>query len=167
MSAAAISGSFADFKLIKSRSVAQLIIEIPIEQTDAALLALGGVPQPATERPVAIARLVERPEAKPDPRERYAQSDEGTQAVTRAALLCSEQDFQRWIIPTGKPVLTKGMDHEAIRRAIAEAAADELRNRIDVRSRKELATDPDALARFLDLEARFKSERRYGPHAAR
>lgn len=38
---AAISGTFADFKLIKTRSVAQLVIEIPIEQSKKAIDAFG------------------------------------------------------------------------------------------------------------------------------
>ena len=57
MNPAVTQGTFADFKLIKSRSTAQLVIEIPIEAADAALLALGGVPLPGKECWVAIARL--------------------------------------------------------------------------------------------------------------
>jgi hypothetical protein len=37
---AAIKGTFSDFKLIKTRKLAQLIIEIPIELADSALAAL-------------------------------------------------------------------------------------------------------------------------------
>ena len=36
----AIKATFSDFKLIKGRKVAQLIFEVPIEATDAALAAL-------------------------------------------------------------------------------------------------------------------------------
>jgi hypothetical protein len=45
---AAIQASFADFRLIKGRKQAQIILEIPIEGADAALAALGGIPQPHT-----------------------------------------------------------------------------------------------------------------------
>jgi len=58
---AAISGTFADFRMVKGRKVCQLVVEVPIEQADAALNALGGVPQPHAERWVAIARLNETP----------------------------------------------------------------------------------------------------------
>lgn len=54
---AAIRGTFSDFKLIKTRKLAQLIIEIPIEQADAALTALGGLPRSDAERWCAIALL--------------------------------------------------------------------------------------------------------------
>lgn len=64
---AAIAGTFADFKLIKTRSACQLVIEVAIENADAALSALGGVPQPGQEKPVAVARL--EPEAGEDAQE--------------------------------------------------------------------------------------------------
>ena len=54
---AAIKGCFSDFKIIKTRKLAQLIIEIPIEQADAALATLGGIPRSDSERWVALARL--------------------------------------------------------------------------------------------------------------
>lgn len=155
MNAAAIQGSFADFKLIKSRSVAQLIIEIPIEHTDAALAALGGVPQPASERPVAVARLKPEAVAKPDARERYAKLTEGEQAVARASLLVDDREFISWAQAFARSTMSR------------EGLVMWLRKQCGVQSRKELATDPAALARFLDLEARFKTERRFGPHAAR
>src|SRR3954466_2743835 len=57
MTDAVTQGTFADFRLIKGRKVCQIVIEVPIEQADQALAALGGFPQPATEAWVAIARL--------------------------------------------------------------------------------------------------------------
>lgn len=68
---AALRGTFSDFKLIRSRKICQLVIEVPLEQADAALQALGGIPNPADERWVAVARL--NPESKQAPRE---ESDE-------------------------------------------------------------------------------------------
>ncbi len=56
MSHAAFSGSYCDLKFIKSRSVAQVVVEIPIEQA-AAFIAAFGAPEPSKECPVAIARL--------------------------------------------------------------------------------------------------------------
>ncbi len=52
MTAAAFQGSYCDMKFIKSRSVAQVVIEIPIEQA-AAFVAAFGAPDPAKECPVA------------------------------------------------------------------------------------------------------------------
>lgn len=54
--AAIIAGNYADFKLVKTRSTCQLIIEIPIEQAEAAIRVFG-IPMPGHEIPVAIARL--------------------------------------------------------------------------------------------------------------
>jgi hypothetical protein len=53
---AAIQGTFADFKTVKSRSVVQIVIEIPIEAGKHAIDVLG-FPQPGAEIPVALARL--------------------------------------------------------------------------------------------------------------
>jgi hypothetical protein len=57
MTAAAIKGCFSDFKLIRTRSVCQIVIEVPLEQADAALAALGGLPRPEQERWIALARI--------------------------------------------------------------------------------------------------------------
>ena len=51
----AVLGTFADCKILKTRSVLQIIVEIPIEQADEALKALGGIPQPSEERWCGIA----------------------------------------------------------------------------------------------------------------
>src|SRR3954467_8257198 len=56
-SPAAIKATFGDFRLIRSRKVCQLCLEIPIEGADTALAALGGIPQPHSDRWVAVARL--------------------------------------------------------------------------------------------------------------
>lgn len=54
MTAAAFTGSYSNIKLIRSRSVMQIIVEVPIEQAEAVIAAFG-VPQPGHERPVAVA----------------------------------------------------------------------------------------------------------------
>jgi hypothetical protein len=60
---AAIAGTYSDFKIIRSRKVAQLIIEVPIEQAQALITALG-LPNPAEETWVAVARLKPQTPAK-------------------------------------------------------------------------------------------------------
>lgn len=54
---AAIRASFSDFRIIKGRKQAQLILEVPIEEADNALAVLGGIPQPQSDCWVAVARL--------------------------------------------------------------------------------------------------------------
>lgn len=150
MTNAAIAGFFADFKIVRTRGVCQIVIELPLEQADAALTALGGVPQPASERPVAIARIVLPEERKPDARERYATSDEATQAVTRAGILANDAAFHRWCRADGQP-----------------AAVRFIREQCGVKSRADIAANPEALTRFLDMEGRYRSEMRFGPEAMR
>jgi hypothetical protein len=53
---AAFQGSYADLKFIKSRSVAQVVVELPIEEA-AAFVAAFGAPVPGSECPVALARI--------------------------------------------------------------------------------------------------------------
>jgi len=61
MNPLAIRASYADLKLVKTRQVAQLIFEVPIEDFDAAYEVLGGLPNPAKEQWFAIAALVAAP----------------------------------------------------------------------------------------------------------
>ena len=56
-SPAAFQATYSDFKLIKGRKCAQIILEVDIERADAALEALGGVPQPHRETWVGVARI--------------------------------------------------------------------------------------------------------------
>ena len=97
---AAIKGTLSDFKLVKTRKLAQLVIEIPIEEADAALAALGGVPRPDAERWVAIARLdpsaVERPAGPAPEKERRAFCD--LPMSQQAALKCGDADFSKWVM---------------------------------------------------------------------
>lgn len=59
-----ICASFSDFKLIKGRKVCQLVCEVPLEQADAALIALGGLPNPHAERWVGIVPLKAQPQGQ-------------------------------------------------------------------------------------------------------
>ena len=96
---AAIQGTFADFKLIKSRSVLQIVVEVPIEHGEAVIKAFG-VPQPGHEIPVAVARLVEgkaeKQKAAPkaiEPGRRWSELPRAQQAGIR----CGEVGFQKFL----------------------------------------------------------------------
>lgn len=80
-SAAVIAGSFADYRLVKSRSVLQVIVEIPIEMQGAAFAALG-YPLPGTEIPVAVARL--NPRGGPEPERIVSPASQATPAASDA-----------------------------------------------------------------------------------
>lgn len=48
---------FADFRIVKTRSVMQIICEVPIEHGDQVLSNLGGIPQPSTPKRCALVRI--------------------------------------------------------------------------------------------------------------
>ena len=95
---AAIHGNYADLKYIKTRSVVQIVVEVPIERAHEITDAFGWT-QPGKEIPVALARLNpamvaigddEQPVEKP----RRAFSD--LPASQQAAMRCKDADFQAW-----------------------------------------------------------------------
>lgn len=151
MSASAvIAAEFVDFKLVRTRSACQIVMEIPIEGADEALRKLGGVPIPGTSRPVAIAPLVAMPEpqpAKPMPVEPAATAPSVTvggrpwrdlKFAQQAGIMCSDKDFIAWL-----------------RAADDKAAAEEVRRRCGVSSRADLDRDPDAAERWLKISHEF------------
>lgn len=154
--AAAVAGDFSDFRTVKGRKVCQLIIEIPIEQADAALDALGGIPRPDKSRPVAVARLhspgpqahagngASEGEASPG-KERKRFRD--LPASQRAALMCNDFAFQAWV---GEQVKKPGQTEQD--------CADFLRARCGVYSRAKFDSDAAARARFEVLETQFLVE---------
>lgn len=117
MSAAAISGTFADYRLVKSRGVLQLVVEIPVELQAEAFEALG-YPVPGTDIHVAIARLqpilpagahLEKEDARVtrNPpaggtasergKVRYRNASDMQKAVIRAARLPKDERFRAWV----------------------------------------------------------------------
>jgi hypothetical protein len=131
---AAIRATFSDFKVVRGRKVAQLVFETPIEEADAALVTLGGLPNPASERWVAIALLV------PEAAERGAQIAKDRRPFAslpysqQAALKCSDPDFQRFL-----KVKT------------SEAAAEIVRDRCHVQSRSEIGQTEYTKACWLEM----------------
>src|SRR4051812_7824397 len=93
---AALRACFSDFRLIKGRKQAQLVLEIPIEEADNALAVLGGIPQPQSDCWVAVARLngVAKPEPKPD---KEKQRWDDLKLSMQAGIRCNEPAFQRFM----------------------------------------------------------------------
>ena len=160
----AIRAQYSDFKLIKTRSVLQIVMELPIERAEAAL-ALLGIPQPGTQTWCAIARLndsaaaprddigFERTDASQDS---GVSPDAGSGAAGRPALtpgeklvqmagiLCEDIRFQEWL---------RAMD--------ADAAAALVRIHCGITSRRELATNETAAQKFRELVGRFEDDMGY------
>lgn len=145
---AAIRGTLVDVKIVRTRSVVQLVTELPIEEANAALETLGGIPIPGKEPWVAIARLNPIPRPAADPltagadtpngapgrgtkseaaRERYQQLGHLERTVADCAMLCGDPAFQQWL----------GVETE-------KDAAAEIRERCGIASRSDLVTNEAA-----------------------
>lgn len=135
----AILGTFADFKLIRSRGQAQIIVEIPMEEADRALAALGGLPTDANSRWVAVAR--------PPSEQRQTMKQaapKGGELSRRAAILCADPRFRKWL----SEVADEYLETE-------EQAARKLRTLCGVESRVMLDHDESARREFLMLVESF------------
>lgn len=148
---AALAGSYADFKLVKTRAVAQLVIEIPIEQAEAAI-TMFGIPMAGTEIPVAIAMLVKETTA-PKPvdiarSERaklaYREMPEWQKAALRAALLCGDPKFRNFLVERYDALDTE------------DSAAEAVRVICEVDSRRTIGLDERAFHAFIALETEYK-----------
>jgi hypothetical protein len=122
---AAFSATYSDFKLVKTRKVAQLVFEVPLEAVDAALSVVGGMPDPGAERWFGIAPLKE--EAAKAPKEKKHWRD--MPAAQQAAIRCNEPIFRAFLS-------TKGYDA-----ANNEEAAEAVRDWFGVKSRTEIAPE--------------------------
>lgn len=128
-----IQGTYADFKIVKTRSVAQMIIEIPLEQAQTAI-NMFGVPTPSLEHWVAVAALDSRVIQK---------NEDAVNAVKQAGMLCKSESFgdflrQRYVpevIPTNP-----------------ESIADGLRKVLGIKSRTEFHENQDALMAFTRIK---------------
>ena len=113
MTAAAFSGDYCDLKFVKTRKVAQITIEIPIEQA-AAFVASFGAPDPAQGVPVAIARLNAQQVQEPPAKERKAWAD--LPCSQQAAIRCGETAFWRFLAESlGQTVSNSDQAAEVVR----------------------------------------------------
>lgn len=163
MTAAALRATFTDFAIVKSRSVMVLRFEVAIDQANAALQALGGVPLPGEDRWVAIARMAPQHQPEPEPapandqaesaaKARYRAMPWKKQAVCDAGMLAKNPQFQGWLMDQG---LIQQYDERLAKEYIHEICR--------IESRKELETNPQALERFRGLQFDFQ-HRDGGPY---
>lgn len=155
----AFQGTYSDFRLVKGRKVAQIVVEVPIEAADHALEVLGGVPRPDAERHVAVARLQIPPGATteaaigsaaadhPPPPERSAAPGGAKRERTlpeKVGMRCNEGPFRVWI------------ERQTGRDDIGELeAAAWVRRECGVESRKHIIPGTEAAKKWLALETRF------------
>jgi hypothetical protein len=148
----AIAALFWDVRTVKTRSAYQLILEIPLEQADAALKLLGGTPITGQERWVGIAPLASDGDRsgrseKPESASRSAPS-EGERLRTQAVMLCREPLFWDW--------MGASKDQDDTSRMVV--ATVHMRMKLGIASRSELATNPEAQQKFRDLVAQYRAE---------
>lgn len=156
-----VYGSFVDVKIVRTRSVVQLVIEVPIERADYTLRELGGIPQPGTERPVAVAPLdpnVARgttrdqahgatsgvsppvPDDPPAPGATHRKPWQELSCAQQAGIRCHDKRFWRQI---------------AVRDA--DEAAEWIRRACEVKSRAELDGNDNANIKWRMIDAAFQA----------
>lgn len=149
----AVLGTFADCKIIKTRSVLQIIVEIPIEQADEALKALGGIPQPGMERWIGIAL------AKTERQQLGAAAAANTSGTTKphrpfqslklsqqAGIRSNEGQFMDFLVERSITIFPERW-----------TPADEIKSICTVGSRSELDTNEIAGAKWKKLEADYQA----------
>lgn len=96
MKPAVVQGSYADLKIIKSRSVVQVIVECPIERFPEIVEAFGG-PLPGNEVPVVIARMANGYQEPPEEEEKPRRPFNTLPVAQQAALACGDPVFRAWL----------------------------------------------------------------------
>lgn len=134
---ATFAACYADWKLIKTRRCVQIVLEVPLEAADEAYSALGGMPNAATERWVAVARLdmnavkqgaQKSPSATPEPSPRQQTGAASKYNLAqRAGMLCAQPSFRLFL----------GVESE-------DEAAAKVRGICHVKSRSEIIPNTSA-----------------------
>lgn len=132
--------------MVKTRSALQLIFEVPLEQQERVMAALG-TPLPGTSNPVAIARLrapgaeptSEPIEVAPEP-ELLPPLKPRKSMAQIAGILCSSGAFQKFV----------GAKSE-------QEAADYIRGHCEVASRAEIDASENATRIFNDIRGEFNA----------
>lgn len=108
MKPAAIAAAYSDWKLVKTRGVVQIVLEIPLHDTAHALDVLGGMPDVSKERWFAIAALKDQKgvaqqpsDAKPQPvldkPQAGAKRWQDMLPAQQAGIRCEEQAFKQFL----------------------------------------------------------------------
>lgn len=166
----AIAGTFADFKLIRTRDVVQIVIEVPREKADTALAALGGLPKPGAEQWVALAPL--NTAAVEHDRKAQAQSPaeplerKPLSLASKVALTCAHGTFQKFLRRSHPRAWAKAADDarrvQGLSAHTDDIAAGTVRYICGVASRSEITPGSDADGIWRTLEADYHHWSRTG-----
>jgi hypothetical protein len=160
---AAFRATYTDWKLVRTRSVVQIVFELPVEKADEAYATLGGMPTPGAETWCAIARLNEGEntgqqahETSPTPRAAEPDSPTPPPAQSRswhkllpaqqAGIRCSDKAFIRFL----SEEFNSSIMHE-------NAAADFVRFHCLVPSRKDIKPNHPSAKLWRELDEKFQA----------
>lgn len=148
----AVSGTFADLRSVKTRSIVQMIVEIPIERA-AEVIAAFGYPQPGAEIMVAVARLRAAPQIEARPAGKRSFAD--MLPAQQAGVLCNDARFRKFLHEertNGWMLALSNHPDDPV-----EAAATTVRAACGVRSRADLNTHPQAQIAWRDLHEAYRT----------
>jgi len=143
---------YSDFRIIKSRKTAQIILEVSLESANAALDTLGGVPRPDAEVWVAVALLDLKTPAEPERPAVEGQKFSSLPLVRQAGIRCADPEFQKFIVER------QGLSRTWAVTGGEETAVDIVRDICGVASRSELSEANGGRA-WRQLEAEFQEWR--------
>ena len=141
---AAFKATYSDWKLIRTRKVVQVVLEVPVEQANLAYQVLGGMPLSGEETWVAVARLA--PESVTGRGEGEAsRAASPKRLVQQAAIVCRQPKFQTWVKQCLDPNHEGGLERtEAL-----------IREYCGVKSRAEILPGTEAAQRWDRLYSRY------------
>ena len=140
MTDAVIKGTYSDFKLIKTRNVVQMIIEVPIEQANQ-ITTKFGMPQPNEEKWVAVALI--KTESVPI-------NNDASRAIQQAGVLGQDVAFGTWLSQTRNDVSVTPSNIASIQQAIRVICG--------VTSRADFKNNDKALETWKKLYSAYQSE---------
>ena len=116
-------GVYSNFRIVKSRNVAEVCIEIPLEQGEE-FVQMFGMPNPEGSKWLAIAAL-----DKP----KVADYEEGMRAIQQCALICKQEKFGIFLKTIKNVEEVNPFDEESITRGLKAilgiSSRKELKNR--------------------------------------
>ncbi|HCT52365.1 MAG TPA: hypothetical protein DF712_07885 [Balneola sp.] len=138
MKDAVITGTYSDFKIIKTRKVAQMVVEFPIEQGDQ-FISKFGLPKPHEEKWVAVAWV--RSEA-------VETTGRASKAIQQAGILCKDVSFGVWLNETKGMGLNPKQETEI---------QDAVRAILGVSSRADMRTNEQALQTWEKMYSEYQN----------
>jgi len=164
----AIRATYSDWRLIKTRGVVQVVMEVPLADADAAYDVLGGMPNPANERWFAIAPIKPmkevmqsgpssvhpidaRPEPKQDKPARAKRDWRDLAPSQQAGIRCEEMLFLKFLEEERMDDLREG-----------GSVPDTVRMICGVQSRSELNTNQKARVIWHQLNDQYEAWMRVG-----